>query len=298
METDNIESVGKSLIQHGYFNNRIYLINIHPDDIDSVRKRINYLQLVYSYEKIILKVPQSLVKFFKTPDTRIEAKIERYYQGVEDAVFLSRFFNIIRADERANYQIQRNIQTCLENRLPSIHKDISQSIIIREASPADIPGICTLYEKVFETYPFPIKEPQYLKKIMECGIPFIVGEMGNKIVAAGSCEIDSYASAVEMSDLAVDPKYRSFGFSKKILTFMEEKMENMGIKIAFTICRAEPLQINRLFAGFGYQYGGTLIKNTNICGKVESMNIWNRELCRKSLISGQRKIIDVPLKFA
>lgn len=59
---------------------------------------------------------------------------------------------------------------------------------------------------------------------------------------------------------------------------METYMKENQVKTAFTICRAGPLQINRLFSGFGYQFGGTLIKNTNICGTFESMNIWYKSL--------------------
>lgn len=294
METDFLLPIGKSLIQHGYYNNRIYLINIHPHDIESVLKRINYLQLVYSYEKIILKVPKGFSRDFITPDTRIEATIPGYFQGVDDAVFLSRFFSAERADEQTYYRIQKNIQNCTDNSLSSIQKDYSPSVIIREATYPDIPGICSLYQRVFETYPFPIKEPQYLKKIMDSGIPFFIAETSMGIIAAGSCEIDSYASAVEMSDLAVDPRFRGFGLSKSVLTIMEEKMRNMKVKTAFTICRAEPIQINRLFSRFGYQYGGTLIKNTNICGKFESMNVWYKWLlCNEKRREYQRRMEDI-----
>lgn len=278
METDFLVTIGKSLIQHGYYNNRIYLIQVHPDDIELILHRINYLQLVYSYEKIILKVPRSLERDFKTQDTRIEARIPGYYQGIEDALFLSRFFHIRRAEEDGFNKIQRNIHTCQNNLLPPVQKNYSQEIRIRKANTSDISELCALYKMVFETYPFPICEPYYLKKIMSSGVPFFVAETSNEVIGAGSCEIDAHASAVEMSDLAVNPKYRGYGISKMLLSFMEKHMKENHVKTAFTICRAEPLQINRLFAGFGYQHGGTLIKNTNICGKFESMNIWYKSL--------------------
>jgi len=279
METDLIVPIGKSLIQHGYFNNRIYLIHFHPDDVEAIMKRINYLQLVFSYGKIILKIPRSFLRDFQTPDSRVEATIRGYYQGREDALFLSRFYDHNRAEEDAYGIIQKNLTSCQSQHLPSIQKNSSaEDFLIRKAEVSDIPDMCSLYRNVFETYPFPIHEPYYLKKIMSSGVPFFIAETAEKIIAAGSCETDTHASAVEMSDIAVDPKFRGKGISKRILSQMETYMKENQVKTAFTICRAGPLQINRLFSGFDYQFGGTLIKNTNICGRFESMNIWYKNL--------------------
>ena len=278
METDFILPIGKSLIQHGYFNNRIYLIQIHPDDVEAIMKRINYLQLIFAYGKIILKIPRSFMRDFLTPDSRVEATIPGYYQGREDALFISRFYDHNRAEEGAYNIIQKNLTSCLNHHLPSIQKKSADEIHIRKAEISDIPEMCSLYRNVFETYPFPIHEPYYLKKIMSSGVPFFIAETSDTIIAAGSCEIDTHASAVEMSDVAVDPKFRGRGISKRILSQMETHMKENQVKTAFTICRAGPLQINRLFSGFGYQFGGTLIKNTNICGTFESMNIWYKPL--------------------
>jgi len=36
--------------------------------------------------------------------------------------------------------------------------------------------------------------------------------------------------------------------------------------------------MNKTFAYAGYKYGGTLIRNTQICGELESMNVWYKQL--------------------
>jgi len=36
--------------------------------------------------------------------------------------------------------------------------------------------------------------------------------------------------------------------------------------------------INKIFACSGYLFGGTLLRNTQICGRLESMNIWHKRL--------------------
>jgi hypothetical protein len=36
--------------------------------------------------------------------------------------------------------------------------------------------------------------------------------------------------------------------------------------------------MNFVFAGAGYAFGGTLVNNTGISGRLESMNVWYRPL--------------------
>jgi hypothetical protein len=42
----------------------------------------------------------------------------------------------------------------------------------------------------------------------------------------------------------------------------------------FTIARARSTGMNVTFAKNGYSFAGTLINNTNISGRIESMNVW------------------------
>ncbi|PKL59057.1 MAG: putative beta-lysine N-acetyltransferase, partial [Methanomicrobiales archaeon HGW-Methanomicrobiales-4] len=274
MKNDIVIPIGKSILQHGYFNNRIYLIKIHPDDIDQVIQRISYLQSVYNYSKIFIKIPETLETYFKTSDTIEEARIPGFYQGTIDALFLSRFFDPERSQDDASDQIRKNLLLLQERASSPTGVIKPETMVIRKATAEDISHICSLYQRVFETYPFPIHEPYYIKTILNDGVQFFVGVVSDGIIAAGSCEIDSFASSVEMSDLAVDSAFKGLGISKHLLSFMEQQMREERVRTAFTICRAEPLPVNRLFSGSCYQFGGTLIRNTNICGNFESMNIW------------------------
>jgi putative beta-lysine N-acetyltransferase len=151
---------------------------------------------------------------------------------------------------------------------------------IRKATLEDIPDICSLYQKTFTTYPFPIHDDKYIIKVMKEGTVFFVCDIQGKIAAVGSCEIDIDTSSVEMTDLATDLPFRGYGLSKMILSEMESQMMQSNIHTAYTICRSLPVPVNRLFAHAGYQFGGTLINNTNICGTIESMNVWYKPLHR------------------
>ncbi len=253
-------------------------MKIDPDDTDSVITQIVSLQNKFHYKKIILKIPRFLEKFFRTPDSITEAVIPDYYQGTDDALFLSRFCDLKRLNKNERDQIQKNIFSLQKktNSPPDDRK--SEKIVIREGDYSDIPEICALYQREFKTYPFPIHEPSYLQKIMDDGTRIFIGSSDSGIVAAGSCETDSYSSSVEMSDLAIYPQFRGCGISKQLLFYMEQCMKKVKIQTAYTICRSKPIPVNRLFSGAGYRFGGTLIKNTNICGNFESMNVWYKPL--------------------
>ncbi|MFH0968663.1 MAG: putative beta-lysine N-acetyltransferase [Methanobacteriota archaeon] len=278
MESDIVIPIGKSLLQHGYFNDRIYLMKIHPDDINLVIRKITYLISVYNYSKVILKIPESLKTEFQSLEAFEEARIPGFYNKHDDALFLSRYTNPERRKNGPGKKVKTTILLSLEKSSPSSRNIQPTNIVIRRATHNDILQICSLFQREFETYPFPIQESYYLRKSMDEGIRFFVGEISGTIVAAGSCEIDPYAGAVEMSDLAIDVAYKGFGLSKLLLSFMEYEMKREGVNMAFTICRGEFLPVNRLFSGAGYQFGGTLIQNTNICGQFECMNVWYKKL--------------------
>jgi hypothetical protein len=59
---------------------------------------------------------------------------------------------------------------------------------------------------------------------------------------------------------------------------LEAAVEKLGIKTAYTIARAYSPGMNITFARSGYIYSGTLTHNTQISGKLESMNVWYKAL--------------------
>ena len=59
---------------------------------------------------------------------------------------------------------------------------------------------------------------------------------------------------------------------------MEENMKTAGFVTLYTIARAASIGINATFAKCGYTFAGTLINNTQISGRIESMNVWYKNL--------------------
>ncbi|MNP81484.1 N-acetyltransferase YodP [compost metagenome] len=55
-------------------------------------------------------------------------------------------------------------------------------------------------------------------------------------------------------------------------------MKKIGIKTLYSVVRAKSFDANILFSKIGFKFSGTLINNTNISGRIESMNVWYKEI--------------------
>ena len=146
------------------------------------------------------------------------------------------------------------------------------------AHAGDAEDIAALFRSVFKTYPFPISDPDYIRETMQGKIRYFVIRNSHLLAAVASCEIDAENLNVEVTDFATDPLFRGMGLPELLLHAMETEMKKEGILLAYTIARAVSRPINSMFASAGYRYGGLLPNNTNICGSMESMNVWYRRL--------------------
>lgn len=137
-----------------------------------------------------------------------------------------------------------------------------------------------VYKKVFQTYPFPIHDTSYLFKTMNNNVDYFCIENDKKIIALSSAEKDENNAYAEMTDFATLPDWRGHGFALILLNKMERSMKKQGITTTFTIARSASPGMNITFAKAGYDYAGRLKNNTNISGKIESMNIWYKKLSK------------------
>jgi putative beta-lysine N-acetyltransferase len=96
----------------------------------------------------------------------------------------------------------------------------------------------------------------------------------NKLIAASSAEMDIEMKNAEMTDFATDPEFAGNSLSLILLRKMEEEMMRKEMKVLYTIARSFSPGMNITFAKQDYEFSGTLINNTNIFGKIESMNVW------------------------
>ena len=276
---DIIEKIGRSIVQHGPYNRRVYLMKLHAQDVLHILPALDRLAHDNHYEKILVKVPSESKAAFEKQDYIQEAVIPEYFNNREHAFFMCKYLSSSRRQLFEHQEI-RNILSLAkqQGQLPSKEKS-TQFLNIRICGPEDADEMSRVFKSVFKTYPFPIFDADYLSTVMiNKQTRYFCIENDRKIVGIAASEIDSDHSGVEMTDFATLPEYRGKGFAGCLLEKMERAMKGQGMKTAFSIARALSPGMNILFDRKGYTFGGTLVNNTNISGRIESMNVWHKLL--------------------
>jgi len=276
---DVIETLGRSVIQHGKDSDRIYLMKLDPRDAATIVARLERLAETKDYGKLFCKVPVSAAKSFVQAGYQEEARIPRFFKGRMDAAFMCRFRKRERArvSEEQRALIAQALKLAEEKRASGVAEP-ALNHHVRQLNEEDVPQLAVLYRAVFPSYPFPIFDEAYLRGTMATHIRYFGAFEGHRLVAASSAETDTEARNAEMTDFATDPVYRRQGLAVQLLQTMEKDMQAAGFATLYTIAREVSVGMNITFARCGYRFGGTLINNTQISGRVESMNVWYKNL--------------------
>lgn len=276
-QPDRVETLAGATIQHGPYNRRIYLMKLGDAEPDRLLPDLLDLCERESYSKIFAKVPARHEAAFLELGFQAEARVPGFFQGAEDAVFLGLYLDPARRrPDRAGEVADIRVLAAGKKARPSPKP--GPELVLRRCGPADIPEMAPLYDQVFATYPFPISEPDFLAETMTSHVVYFGVWRKGRLVALSSAETDREDGNVEMTDFATLPERRGQGYARMLLARMEQAMREEGMATAYTIARAISPGMNITFARHGYRFGGCLVNNTNICGSIESMNVWYRSL--------------------
>lgn len=277
---DRIATMGGSLVQHGPDSDRIYLMKLDPADLPGLLDEMEALAEENGYSKIFAKVPAHLSDAFMEGGFIREASVPGFFGGDSEALFLSRFRDSARGlltpDDREATERNLSIARAKQDQGPGAVPP--PDIRIRKLTADDLTDLAAVYGEVFRSYPFPIFDPGYLKETMESHVAYFGAFLEGTLVAASSAEMDAGYRNVEMTDFATRPAARGRGLAVWLLQAMEAAMPDYGIRTAYTIARSLSPGMNVTFAKMGYAFGGTLVNNTNIAGRIESMNVWHKAL--------------------
>lgn len=278
---DIMTKINNSTIQHGLRNNRIYLMHLNKEDVPEIIFELDDLARRNSYTKIFAKIPYSSSRVFFNNGYSMEATIPHFFHGKEDCILASKYFDVKRSctkNSDLNKKVLENAFMKIKLPLEGEKVFLDNAFLFRKAVPGDALQMTKLYSQVFDSYPFPIFDPQYIKQTMISNVIYFGIWKESELIALSSCEMDLENRNVEMTDFAVHPEYRGHHFSYFLLTQMNKEMQKLQIKTAYTIARSISYGMNATFAKCGYTFSGTLVNNTQIGGKIEDMNVWYKSL--------------------
>lgn len=276
-KNDTIEPIGDSLIQHGKLSNRVYLMRVsETDDPDQLMSEIDKLVRNNNYTKVFAKVPSNMLPDLIDKQFCMEAMIPDFYYGKTDAFFMSAFHDAER--RQPDREAMANFRKLLKDFDPGkvFHPEKEMGIVELKQEHAE--EITRVYKLVFKSYPFPIHDPEYIIDTMKTHVRYFGVWDNNRLMGVSSAEMDDNYLNAEMTDFAVDPQYRGGKLASYLLYEMEQQLAETGIKTAYTIARLHSPAMNMTFLKNGYKFSGTLVKNTNIAGKIESMNVFYKPL--------------------
>ncbi|MFA7174330.1 MAG: putative beta-lysine N-acetyltransferase [Kiritimatiellia bacterium] len=275
---DKIEVFHGCVIQHGSYNDRIYLIKLASELSNTTPLALIQLAKERGYSKIFAKILDRYVEMFLNAGFQQEAMIPAFYSGDDDALFLGFYLTEERAVEANPLQLEEFLKLALQKKADQQTRRLEQGLVLRSCGPSDATALAQLYQQIFPSYPFPIHDPKYILETMQSHVDYFGIESNGQLIAASSAEMDLQASSVEMTDFATLPERRGHGFAQLLLAEMERAMQLKGVVTAYTIARALSPGMNITFSKAGYQFGGRLKNNTNISGHIESMNVWHKAL--------------------
>jgi beta-lysine N6-acetyltransferase len=249
-----------------------YLGNTH-----AMIKRLQELAKEYAVTKVFVKARQEDWYVFLSAGFILEGVFKRYFNG-NDAFSMAYYYSAERRTSDYWMEEDQILQQVLELPIKPENTRANPSFPIRMATIGDASSLAALYGKVFQTYPTPMDDAGYIKKVMEEGTIFFVAESNGEIVSSASAEVNMVYHNAEMTDCATDPAFRKHGLMKVLVCELEKELLRRNIYCAYSLARALSLGMNAVFRQLGYEYTGRLIKNCNIFDKYEDMNLWVKRL--------------------
>ena len=229
-----------------------------------------------AYGKIFAKIPATAWHPFKSADYVKEAVVPRLYAGQINGFFIAKYFSSARQRGRKPDSATRVARPAEGKSKGYRSGKVKRGVVA--CNPSDAVEMSTIYRQIFSSYPFPVHDPQYLKRQMKKWMRYYCIRMKGQMAAVAAAEIDLGNKNAEMTDFATLPKWRGMGFAGTLLNHMEMQARKLEVQTAFTIARAESDGINFVFKNSGYRYAGLLQNNTQIFGRIESMTVWYKHL--------------------
>lgn len=260
------------------FNARLR-IDDYRGNVQTMHKRVLELAMENGFTKVFIKSRPEDWQALLSLGYMLEGVFKRYFNG-GDAYSMALYFT----DERrtSDYWMQEDNILRQVLTLPTKPSDelLAQGYSIRLATTEDAEQLARLYDAVFQTYPTPMNDAAYIKKVMLDGTIFYAVESNRQIVSAASAEVNALYNNAEMTDCATYPEHRKHGLMRHLIVALERELQSRNIYCAYSLARSLSFGMNAVFHQLGYEYTGRMTKNCNIFDKFEDMSLWVKDLSR------------------
>ncbi|MFT8313699.1 MAG: putative beta-lysine N-acetyltransferase [Clostridium sp.] len=276
LEIPKIENIqfhgGTAKIKFDEFNKKIKIVSFEGE-VRSLVDRLMNLSNKNKVGKIFYVSSKDKIEEFKAEGFIMEAKVYNFLNG-KPGYFLSKFITVERKMSMVIPEEEEVLIKSREYADENYKYDKYNQYFIRNACKEDAKQLAELYDSVFETYPSPMNNPDYIKFVMDHDVFFKIAVYENKIISAASADMDPTNLNVEMTDCATDRSHRGKGLVGRLIFELEKELKNKQYKVLYSMARSISTGMNIVFSKHDYEYSGRLVNHCHICGKFEDMNIW------------------------
>jgi len=260
-----------------YYNRRLKILDYDCSNYPGMLQRLAWLASANSFDKIFVKARAKDFQQFLSHGYMNEGVLRYYFNG-EDAYVLSRFSSLKRASSSDLIRESEMIENIIYNSKPAPERKLPSDVKIVHADEKHIPQLVFIYRQVFETYPSPLTNPDYIKSVMKRNTHFVLALSNGEPIAAASADVNDKHSNAEMTDCATIRAAQGQGIMQFLLAELETMARKMNVKTAYSLARSLSPGMNKSFFRLKYEYSGRLINNCDIFGEFEDLNIWVKRL--------------------
>jgi putative beta-lysine N-acetyltransferase len=255
------------------FLNKRLRVDDYLGNVDAICKRITEIAKAHALTKVFIKSREDDWQTFLSKGCMLEGIYKGYFNG-GDAYCMALYDDLER--RTSDYWIEEDhlLKQVLALPLKPDRPLVPEQCTLRIARMEDAEQLSLLYDQIFQTYPTPMNEPEYVKKTMREGTIYYLIESPHQLISAASAEINTVYANAEMTDCATLPAYRNQGLMRLLMHALEDELIARNITCAYSLSRALSFGMNAVFFQMGYRYYGRLTKNCDIYDKFEDMNLW------------------------
>lgn len=278
-KTFHIESKGCSYTYTlDEYNYRIRLDDYYGNMELIIRELID-LSIEHKIEKCIIKSRHQDFELLLTNGFVFEAKVDRYFLG-SDMYFFCKYFTSERRKSDIWAEEDQLLNSVQSLQKKSIITPANYDLKICETA-EDAKALASLYRRVFNIYPVPLDDADYIRKSISGGNVFLAYYHQGQIVSAVSADVNTKYRNAEVTDCATLPDFRQYGLMQHLLHSLEDVLYEKFIFCLYTIARATSFGMNAAFQRLNYSYRGRLANNCNIYEGIEDMNVWVKNISAK-----------------
>lgn len=270
-------------------SNETYFMTIYDDPfnlrlrVDEVRgdikKALTFAEKIVfekQYEKMIVYIKMEQIDHCFEFGLQMEGMIDHFFLG-SHAYIMTKYYKNDRKISKYWTEEDEIIQE-VRKKERAVPMKLGNDYDLRKANINDATELAQLFRDVFEIYPTPMHERDYIVEQMNQGTIFAVVTFRDKIVSCASAEINQSYKNAEITDCLTVPSMRKLGLLKHIIAFLENELRKNQIFCSYSLARALSFGMNASLHQLGYQYRGRLVNNCFIFDKLENMNIWVKPL--------------------